>query len=617
MENKKQKCSLKEHNEFDANSYCQKCEIYMCHKCEKNHLGLCPNHQTIILDKDISEIFTGFCKLENHQNKLEYYCKIHNVLCCSSCIAKIKTKGNGQHTDCDVCYFEDIFDEKKQNLKNNIKILEDLSNTLQSSINELKVIVEEYTKNKDEIKINIQKIFTQIRNTLNKREDELLFKVDTLYENFYFNEERLKETIKLPNKVKISLEKGKSVDKEMDNNNKLISLINDCINIENDIKHITTINTKIKECSSMNPKIKFNSDDNGTSLIESIGSFGSIDKEGQNIFNQNYISLNVPKYNPQNIQCVKKLRDNCGYGGNSFIYDSLCFFISKQNESVIGYIDSNYCKSVIFFDIINDKELKRINNAHENFVHSVKYYPYHLYDIILTTSNKSDIKIWNYNECLNILTINNIFNSNYGVYSSALLFNNNSFYIFCIGDSDYIKVYNSSGKFYKNIGSNEESRRYIEIFEINENKYIVSGGNKGVNVFNYPSLSTYHCFIENNDSNYHNYIKIIKIKDIYNLIDVGSSRKIKIWDFFNKSLIKCIDSNSILGGFIVINNVYLIIGSKGEEILEFDINNGTIQNRIKKHSSFVIGIKPVKYKDEKQYFISYGHDSNIYLWSLN
>ena len=110
MENKKYKCSSKEHNEFDANCYCQKCDIYMCNKCEKFHTSLLPNHHSITLDKDISNTFTGFCKVEKHQIELDYFCKNHNILCCAKCITKIKGKGNGQHIDCNVCIYEDIID---------------------------------------------------------------------------------------------------------------------------------------------------------------------------------------------------------------------------------------------------------------------------------------------------------------------------------------------------------------------------------------------------------------------------------------------------------------------------------------------------------------------------
>ena len=185
------------------------------------------------------------------------------------------------------------------------------------------------------------------------------------------------------------------------------------------------------------------------------------------------------------------------------------------------------------------------------------------------TSNNDDIKLWNYNESLNILTISKVFNSDWGVFSTTLLFdNNNTFYIICVGEYDYIKIYNSSGNFNKNIGNNNEYRRYIDIFEINENKYIISGGNKGITVFNYPSFTDYNCFIEENDNKYHNYAKIIKNNNIYYLIDVGGFSKIKIWDFYKKNLINSISSNTnkILGGFIVINNKYLIIDSGDKEL---------------------------------------------------
>ena len=69
---------------------------------------------------------------------MEFYCKNHNKLCCVACISKIETKGYGQHKDCDICIIEDIKEEKKNKLKENIKYLENLSNNLNNSIKELK-----------------------------------------------------------------------------------------------------------------------------------------------------------------------------------------------------------------------------------------------------------------------------------------------------------------------------------------------------------------------------------------------------------------------------------------------------------------------------------------------
>ena len=81
------------------------------------------------------------------------------------------------------------------------------------------------------------------------------------------------------------------------------------------------------------------------------------------------------------------------------------------------------------------------------------------------------------------------------------------------------------------------------------------GGNEEIEVFNYPNLTEFSTFIEGNDINNHIETKIIKINDIYNLIDVGNFDKIKIWDFFNKTLIANISSNnsSGLAGWIYYN----------------------------------------------------------------
>ena len=109
------KCYSEEHGDIDAIIYCKKCEIYLCNKCEIYHSKLFKSHQIINLGKDKEEIFNEFYKEFNHNDKLLYFCKTHNKLCCVACIAKIKGKGNGQHSECNICFIEDIKDEKKIN----------------------------------------------------------------------------------------------------------------------------------------------------------------------------------------------------------------------------------------------------------------------------------------------------------------------------------------------------------------------------------------------------------------------------------------------------------------------------------------------------------------------
>ena len=278
MENqiKQIKCSSEEHKEIDAISFCPECRIYMCNKCLNFHANLFKSHHPNNLNKE-EEIFSWFCKEKNHPMKLEYFCKEHNQLCCAACIAKINDNGDGQHKDCDVWNIKNIRDEKKNNLKENIKSLEDLSNSFNDIFKELKEIFENVGKNKEDLKLKVQKAFTKIRTALNEREDKLLEEIDNLFDKRYFNEDIINKGEKLPKKIKVSLDKGKQIDKEWDNEN-LISYINDCINIENNIKSLDIIKESINKYKTNNKvRIKFSpNEESFNDFIKTINSYGRV-----------------------------------------------------------------------------------------------------------------------------------------------------------------------------------------------------------------------------------------------------------------------------------------------------------------------------------------------------
>ena len=68
MDNLNKKCSFKDHQEVNANSYCRECKIFMCNKCEAHHSSLFLNHEQFNLIKNNEEIFTGFCLEKEHNN---------------------------------------------------------------------------------------------------------------------------------------------------------------------------------------------------------------------------------------------------------------------------------------------------------------------------------------------------------------------------------------------------------------------------------------------------------------------------------------------------------------------------------------------------------------------
>ena len=87
----------------------------------------------------------------------------------------------------------------------------------------------------------------------------------------------IKECDKLPNRIKNSLTKGKLIDEHW-NENKLNSLINDCLNIEYNIDNINKINESVKRNNSSEFSVKFYPEEDGINqFLEKIKNFGTID----------------------------------------------------------------------------------------------------------------------------------------------------------------------------------------------------------------------------------------------------------------------------------------------------------------------------------------------------
>ena len=285
MEKTTYKCSLIDHKDNDSISFCSKCKIYMCNKCEKHHFELFKYHNSIKLEnnKNMFDNFTGICNEVKHINELIYFCKSHNKLCCAQCIIKFQTNENGKHTNCDLCLIEDIENEKRNKLEDNIKYLENLSINLEESINKLKKIFEKINVIKEDLKTKVQKVFTNLRNAINDREDKLLLDIDNKFDSLYLSEEIIKKAEKLPPKIKTSLEKGKLISIKW-KDNKLNSLINDCLNIEKNIEDIKNINERINKYNSFNSEICFNSGDKESTLLDIIKQFGNIEEKKSKLF---------------------------------------------------------------------------------------------------------------------------------------------------------------------------------------------------------------------------------------------------------------------------------------------------------------------------------------------
>ena len=83
-----------------------------------------------------------------------------------------------------------------------------MENKFNETLKDLGNLFDKIEKDKEELKLEVQKIFTKIRNALNDREDKLLLDIDNIYNNKFMNEDIINKGEKLPKKIKLSLEKG-------------------------------------------------------------------------------------------------------------------------------------------------------------------------------------------------------------------------------------------------------------------------------------------------------------------------------------------------------------------------------------------------------------------------
>ena len=130
---------------------------------------------------------------------------------------------------------------------------------------------------------------------LNEREDELLLEVEEKFNEIYFDENVIKESEKLPNKIKISIEKGKNISEEWNDEKNLVMNINNCINIENNIDKINKVTENLNKLND-NKLLKINVTDNEINkFTNTIKLFGKIFVAGV-IFSDSLIINNNNMY---------------------------------------------------------------------------------------------------------------------------------------------------------------------------------------------------------------------------------------------------------------------------------------------------------------------------------
>ena len=315
--------------------------------------------------------------------------------------------------------------------------------------------------------------------------------------------------------------------------------------------------------------------------------------------------------NPKEIKFLKNLTN-----------DSYCewdldntFTLFKSIDEILYLIYATENKSIISYNLINDKKVKEIKKAHEKYITNFRYYldKINQRDLIITvSSDDNNVKIWNAKNWDCILNLKNV--NKYPYLNSVCFINdNNQNYIITSNcnwgyDSESIKVFNFNGNKIKEINDSKDKVLFLDSYYDNKlsQNYIISANKGDIKSFNYNENKIYHRYFDN-DEERHNSIVINFDSKLTKLIESSEDGNIRVWDFHSGELMNKIKiSSGRLYGLCLWNNDYLFIGCFDETIKILELNSGIIIKNLEGHNNKVLTIKKIIHPKYGQCLISSG-----------
>ena len=172
------------------------------------------------------------------------------------------------------------------------------------------------------------------------------------------------------------------------------------------------------------------------------------------------------------------------------------FCIFKSINDILYLIYTNYQKSIISYNLIDNRKINEIKNAHKKFIINSRHYldKKNNLDLIMSiSSDDNNIKLWkttNWECLLNLTNINNIGR----IEDACFLYNENNNFILTSncnyeGVSEPIKIFDFQGNKLNEIKDSKIITKYIDIYyDIQLNKNYIITGNRGFSVsYDYES----------------------------------------------------------------------------------------------------------------------------------
>ena len=294
--------------------------------------------------------------------------------------------------------------------------------------------------------------------------------------------------------------------------------------------------------------------------------------------------INDDNSSPQNIKSLSYLTKD----SFSPIPIDNSFTAFKSINNILYLIYANKKKTIISYNLISQKTILKIKNAHKKSISNFRHYldEINKRDLVMSIScEDNNIKIWGAINFECILNITKIYEK--GSLFSACLFNDkNKNYIITSncnynGESEPMKVYDFNGVKKQKINNSDEITYYVEIYYDKKKgtNYIVTGNVGYVKSYEYCKNKIYHKYIESGINNYHNHASLLinNKESMIKLIETCNDGIIRIWNFHSKLLLHKIKvCDGAMCGLCLWNNDFLYVGCLNKTIRLIQIKNGII-----------------------------------------
>ena len=302
------------------------------------------------------------------------------------------------------------------------------------------------------------------------------------------------------------------------------------------------------------------------------------------------------------------------------------FIVFESINSIFFLIYTNELKSIISYDIINNKRINEVKNAHKNFISNFRYHLDEINnrDLILSLSpDDNNIKIWNINSMDCLLDIKNIYSSGYLISASFLKDNNQILITVSNSEADKnedlegIQILDFKGRKIKKIKNSNEDTRFVDSYydKLLSKNFILVCCKKYSKIYDYIKNELFHKYSDNGEP----CELLANQKDeMTELFESSYDGIIRIWSFYSALLKKKIKIfNNALSQICLWDNDYLFIACDDAKIRLVDYNKGEIIHKLCEHKDIVISIKKIVHPHYGKCLLSQAANENcIKLWII-